>query len=233
MQRLTGHQASLCVGTQSGPSFICRNRPSICHNIPFIRPFICHNRPLNSKWSQFGFTLIELIVTVSVAAILVTVAAPSMVNMVKGNRMSTSINDFISDAMVARSAAVKRNLRVVICKSLDPFAANPICDLIATNLWTNGWIVFVDNDNSGQRNGAEVVLRQHGRAGTDITLTPSPALQTPLSYRPSGRPLGFLGGEITLCDSRGVVYAKAVVISTAGRPFSSKKKSDGTTLTCP
>ena len=252
MQRLIGHQASLCVGTQSGFDFICGNQPSICYNIPFIFPLICRNRPSILKRSHIGFTLIELIITVAVASILITIAAPSMMHMVKDNRLSTAINDFIADTMLARSAAIKRNLPVVICKSNNPLNANPTCNTTAANPWSNGWIVFVDDDldgtpgestdNNGQRDSSEPVLRQHGPAGTDISLTPSTNLELGLSYRPSGRPqyrnsgtlVAYNGGEIIFCDNRGSSRARAAVVNTTGRPFASReKKYDGTAFTCP
>ena len=140
--------------------------------------------------------------------------------------------------LLARNEAIKRNTPVVICKTTDAAAANPVCDGTAGNAWTNGWIVFVDTNDNGTRDspgGAlEALVRLHNLLRDTMTLTPlAPTgsdtdIRNFISYRPSGRPLSFTGGTFKLCDQRGAGSAKSLIISETGQPrISDRKDSSG------
>ncbi|MES9904910.1 MAG: GspH/FimT family pseudopilin [Sedimenticola sp.] len=117
-----------------------------------------------------GFTLIEMVITIVVAMILVTIGAPSFLNLIQNNRMTSENNKLISGLLLARSEAVKRQYEVVLCPSAD----NTGC----TDDWTdNNWIVFVDDDDDGTNetadgNGAldsgEPLLRYETSAGSTL-----------------------------------------------------------------
>ena len=85
-----------------------------------------------------GFTLIELMITLAIVAILLTVGVPSLTAFMQGNRLISSTNELVSALHVARSEAIKLNVRVSVCESSD--GAN--CS--TTGNWENGWIVFID-----------------------------------------------------------------------------------------
>ena len=85
------------------------------------------------KSNQQGFTLVELIITLSIAAILVTVAVPSFRNVIQNNRVATQANEFLTALSIARSEALKRGRNVTI--SAD-----------TAGQWHNGWTV---SDNVG------------------------------------------------------------------------------------
>ena len=78
-----------------------------------------------------GFTIIELMVTVGVVAIMLSVAVPSISSMVKGNRLSTQINMVMADIHLARSESVKRGVRVIICRSASPNITTPHQPVVA------------------------------------------------------------------------------------------------------
>lgn len=90
-----------------------------------------------------GFTLIELMVTLSVVAILAIVAIPSFTGSIKRNRAVTQTNDLISALNLARNEAIRRNVRVSVCSSTDELTCAASTD------WATGWIVFVDQNNNG------------------------------------------------------------------------------------
>lgn len=101
---------------------------------------------INKMKKQYsGFTLIELIVTVSIVAILVSIAAPSFRTMLENNRASAATNEFVSALLLARSEALKRRNNVSICTSIDQntCAGNGVTD------FTSGWIVFQDCNANG------------------------------------------------------------------------------------
>ena len=76
---------------------------------------------------QRGFTLVELLVTLTIATILMMIAVPSFKNLTLSNRLTTSANDIISSLSVARMEAVKRNASTQFCS--DSTSANSSSDL--------------------------------------------------------------------------------------------------------
>ncbi|KAF1709464.1 pre-pilin like leader sequence [Pseudoxanthomonas kalamensis DSM 18571] len=66
-----------------------------------------------------GFTLIELMVTVAVLAILVTLAVPSFTSLINSNRLTGQANSLVADLQLARSEAIRRNRTITVCRSTD------------------------------------------------------------------------------------------------------------------
>lgn len=232
---------------EASSPFIGPNLPFIGPRVSPVRPFVGVLRPSVGFWGFFGFTLLELLATIAVIAILSVIGVPGFLDFARSNRLTTATNELVSDMLVARNEAVKRNRPVVICKTLDATVANPVCDATDANPWTNGWIVFVDDNDDRIHDAAEPVVRVHGALLNTITLTPlAPVgggtdIRNLISYRPSGRPLSFTGGTFKLCDERGANKAKALIVSGAGQTrISDQKDSSGTPLghntvaiTCP
>src|SRR6185369_496626 len=88
-----------------------------------------------------GFTMIELMVTIAIMAILAAIAAPSFNEAILSNKLAGYANNFVASAQLARSEAVKRNKPVRICRS----ANGTSCATSGT--WRQGWIVFSDLNN--------------------------------------------------------------------------------------
>ncbi|MFQ5936937.1 MAG: Tfp pilus assembly protein FimT/FimU, partial [Acidiferrobacterales bacterium] len=131
-------------GSRSMP-FVGPIEPFVGHSRPPIRPLVCPNRPFVCIGGESGFTLVELIVTLVVAAILLTLAAPRMTSFIQRDRLATQANDLVADLALARSEAIKRGATVIVCKSNNPTAANPACNTTAGDPWTNGRVIFIDN----------------------------------------------------------------------------------------
>jgi type IV fimbrial biogenesis protein FimT len=93
--------------------------------------------------ASLGLTMVELLVTVAIAAILATLAAPSFNDFLVRNRSSAMANEFTASVLRARNEAVSRNTCVVICRSTTQGNALPACDTSAAD-WRVGWIVFTD-----------------------------------------------------------------------------------------
>lgn len=92
---------------------------------------------------QRGFTLIELLVVIAIAAILATLAAPSMTQFITRSAMQSVSNDFLNAMQGARSEAVNRNMCTTICKSANTGGAAPRC-APANDDWHIGWIVYLN-----------------------------------------------------------------------------------------
>ncbi|KQY51293.1 GspH/FimT family pseudopilin [Lysobacter sp. Root494] len=102
-----------------------------------------------------GFSLVELMVTVAVLAIVVAMAIPTFTAIVNGNRLASAANETLAIFQSARIEAIKANRRSVACLSADPDAAAPSC----TTGTPAGWIVFTDLNRDGQFTAGEKLLR--------------------------------------------------------------------------
>jgi len=89
----------------------------------------------SGRLSTLGFTLIELIVTFALLAVLLTLAAPSFIAYQRNAELTSAANSFVAALSAARSEAMKRQVRAFVIP------------LSGTN-WGSGWQVFVDVDSS-------------------------------------------------------------------------------------
>jgi type IV fimbrial biogenesis protein FimT len=137
-----------------------------------------------------GFTLIELMVVIAIAAILATMAAPSFIGLIQSSRISTGVNTFLADTRLARSESVRLGGDVIMCRSNAPEAANPVCDTGSGpggNGWVSGWIIFHDLDNSLNRNGTEPVLRVQPALTSIDSITESGTPSNKFPFTATGR----------------------------------------------
>ncbi len=94
-----------------------------------------------------GFTLIEILVVLTISAILVAMSIPMFDGLIRSNRISSATNSFVASMDLARSEAVRRNGLVAVCRSVNADSANPTCSNaavgnFAADDWATGWIVF-------------------------------------------------------------------------------------------
>ena len=116
-----------------------------------------------------GMTLIELMIAITVAAILLALAAPSFRQALGKSRLSSAASELTSAVQLARSEAIRNNRRVTLCRSEDSSACSS-----ASNDWP-GWIVFVDLNGDGVRNSNEPVVKS-GTVGGPVQALSSPNL---------------------------------------------------------
>jgi len=121
------------------------------------------------KARQSGFTIVELMITLLVAAILVGFAVPSFRSTIEGNRVTAATNALIATLHQARSEAVRRNARITVCKG---GAAVTDCNTAAGSGWEDGWILFVDNkvDTGLAVDAGQDQILRHGGQGLAGTL---------------------------------------------------------------
>lgn len=166
-----------------------------------------------------GFTLIELMVTMSIAAILLTVAVPSFQTTIANNRLATQTNNLVTDINIARSEAVKRGISAILCNSGTPNAAAPTCTG-AGNTWTSGWILFVNgvgDADPNQFSAATDTLLKVGQAASGDTTIRATANLNVFTYLADGTNAGAVA-NFAICDTRGVNIGRQVRINTTGRP---------------
>ncbi len=114
-----------------------------------------------------GFTMTELVITMSIVAILMAIGVPSFKYVTTSNRVSTEVNGLLGDLQFARSEAIKEGLPVTVCSSTDGATCN------GGNSWQTGWIVFLNwNSAADPQNAAAVVRWQTAFSSLD-TFQPS------------------------------------------------------------
>lgn len=172
---------------------------------------------------QRGFTLLELISSISITAVLTTTAIPAFSGLLQRNRITTEINTFVSHLHYARSEAVKRGERVVICRSADGQ------NCARTEGWHKGWITFADNNANRELDAGESLLRVEAGEENGILITSGRRRR--VVYQSTGFSPGT-NGTYTFCDPEYPDLAKAVILSNTGRPRLSEKKPDGSALDC-
>ena len=106
----------------------------------------------STRFQKNGFSLLELIIALAIAAILLGLAVPSLHTFMGSSEMSATTNQFVYSLQVARSEAIKRASPVGLCPSANPLADEPSC---GGGNYASGWIVFVDTDASGWRSAAD------------------------------------------------------------------------------
>ena len=172
------------------------------------------------KLRHEGFTLLEVMTSLAIGSILLTVAVPAMQDFIIRNRMSTEVNTFVASLYLARSEAVKRLRIAKVCPTTDYINCTGDTD------WEPGWMVFSDDNNN-----------DHIDAGTDVLVQQNPAL--PSRFKITGDPSrpeaqfqsnGQAGGSnntFVFCDTGNVAYTRKVYLSNEGRVRVEKLSTTG------
>jgi type IV fimbrial biogenesis protein FimT len=158
--------------------------------------------------AQRGFTVIELMLTITILALLLGLAVPSFLSTVRNNRLIAQNNEFVGALNYARSEALKRSDFVSVCASADQLTCSGSLD------WTTGWVVFDDPNSNGDLDGAETVLQAWPAGPAEYTLTATN--QSFVRFGSSGM---SAGAEIFDLVRTGCVgpYARRINVSVVGR----------------
>jgi len=148
-----------------------------------------------------GFTLVELMVTVAVLAILSAIAAPSFSNLINSNRLTASANEVVAALQTARMEAIRRNSSVVLCPSVDGATCSGA-------EWKR-LIVFsdVDGDNAVDA-GVDAVIRDIAVSTGNTQVKPSANAATNNRIRFSAEGLARIGsagareGALSVCNNK-------------------------------
>ena len=175
-----------------------------------------------------GYTLIELMAILSVIAILLTVGLPLMSVFFQSNRMVSNTNEIVAGLHIARSEAIKQQMRITMCQSDDRSSCT------GTGRWEEGFIVFQDPNGNATVEGGERILRLNaGADGKKVTIRSddggSNQIATAVTFTSRGLPKLLNGtatsGTFRVCDSRGkqmnadgqTTVARGVILSISGR----------------
>ncbi len=171
-----------------------------------------------------GFTLSELLTTLAVLTILVSVAGPALTDFLARAQLKAAHDRLFTHLHLARTLAVSEGRRIVLCPSTDGTGCAPDPN------WERGWIVFADRDASREREAGEELIRVAQGMIPEVRLTTSRARRR-ISYFPSGR---SPGSNVTfiVCHRNRDVAPRAIIISNQGRVRSSAERPGGQPIVC-
>ena len=165
---------------------------------------------------HFGFTLIELTITLAIIAILAGVAGPAMASFIEHQRATAAAASLTTHMQLARMAAVSRNRRAVLCPSSDGTSCAAGID------WSTGWMLFVDEDGNRKPDASDEVLRVDLEPTSRHLRVVSTVGRQQLRYLPDGRSAGA-NLTISICNKAGDVLGR-VIVNNMGRPRSERPK---------
>ncbi|MFV1973905.1 MAG: GspH/FimT family pseudopilin [Thiohalobacterales bacterium] len=177
---------------------------------------------MNGIHHERGFTLPELLVSLAVVSILTVGTGNMLARFIQENRMAAEVNTFVTTLHVARSEAVKRNGRVVLCPSRDGKTCGNSMD------WNTGWLLFRSNDR--ERNRDEALLQSGNPLQPAITMHSSNQRKR-IVYQQDGS-AGGTNSSFTFCDRRGLAKPRVICLSNTGRPRLSLTRCNGKPVDC-
>lgn len=163
---------------------------------------------MSSRSSQ-GFTLIELIITIALIAIIAGFAVPSFSQLIANNRITSATNNLIGVLNYARAESVKRG------RSVDVSALSSAGN---ADEWGGGWRVWVDVGTAGYQAGEEI--RVFSEVPDSVTIN-GPDSVTNFRFRANGfvdpSPASGTEYNFQICDDRSGETGRIVQIHTSGR----------------
>lgn len=154
-----------------------------------------------------GLSLIELMITVAILGLILSLATPGFAGMIARTHRSEAVHLLFSQLQLARSEAVKRQSRVVLCSSDDGLHCS------GSGHWQGGWIIFHDRNHNNHREALEAIINYQPPVHKSLTIT----FRRPqkLFYKEDG--MAWPNGTFRICSSHPRAKPKVVVVSLTGR----------------
>ena len=169
-----------------------------------------------------GYSLLELMMTLAVAAMILTLGLPSFSALKARNAQRVEINALFHAVHLARKGSIMRKQVVSLCPTADGVTCNPGRD------WSGGFLVFEnsDRDEPPELYDGEILLYRH---------LASPTVKIAANRRGFTLRATFLratNGTLVVCDRADHVSPRALVISYTGRPRVAERTPGGAPYSC-
>jgi len=177
-----------------------------------------------------GMSLIEVMLSITVLAVLVGMATPAATTIVQNSRIRGQAGDLLANLSIARVEAIKRGVYVTLCPSSNWNVTPTSCTTgtLGTS-WNMGYIVFADVNKNGAFDTATDTLIAVSEPFASNTLISNGLTNTPvneLQFRPSGATNVPGSGTFKLCDARTGNVGRLITVYSTGRAVSA-------TTSCP
>ena len=176
---------------------------------------------MDKKAANRGFTLIEILVVVSIMAVLLALGVPSMREAIERNTVSGHINTFIGGLRYARSEAIRAGVPVVMCQSTNADSSAPTCAAAAGSGWARGWLIFVNRDldagNVYSSAGGDILLKAQGALSGSGGVTQTSGATDKFVFRSTGLLTSGLSSFTFNSNSLDPRQQRLICVSMQGR----------------
>ena len=159
-----------------------------------------------------GFTLIELMVSISVTSILAAIAVPNFSNFIVKIRVNNEISQLHRMLLITRNTAINSGHKVIIC----PLDNNSQC----TTQWQNKLSVFVDVNNNKLFDVNEKVIKVRAKITSGDALIYGKK-RNKITFKPTGQLSGLANGTFRYCPQSHKKYSRGIVVARSGRVYQS------------
>jgi type IV fimbrial biogenesis protein FimT len=173
-----------------------------------------------------GLTLLELITTVAIISIFLLLGLPAFSSFKARNDMASSVNLFLTQLHMARSAAVTSERRIVLC----PSGGDERC-IDDYRLWRGGYLIFEDRNRNRARDAGEPVVSFEEQAENGIHIVSSSQHRNKIVFLPQGR-AWFSNTTVRFCHEQDASLNRAVIVSNNGRVRKVTRLGDGSPIQC-
>ena len=155
-----------------------------------------------------GFTIVELMVSLLIGAVMLALAMPVFTSMLQKNRIRAAENYLESSLNAAREEAIKRRASVRVCPSTDGSSCRDDSD------WSAGWLLFSDSNSNSSPDAGEVIKRV-ASLHQYIRLQVDEAVAAHVQFNATGDAFGT-AGEFRICHLNPVASSRSIRVSSAG-----------------
>jgi len=174
-------------------------------------------RVRQNKYS--GFSMVELMIALAIAAILIGVGIPSFESFMANSKMAATNNAMVYSVQIARSTAMERLVPVGLCKSDDPLNDVPTCNNAAS--YNDGWFVYADdNPTNGTRDPNEDILHRVEAPGPAFAFTVDAVYENQVYFNDSGASINVAGVPVSgtmIINYSGGEEVRFLTVSANGR----------------
>jgi type IV fimbrial biogenesis protein FimT len=185
-----------------------------------MRAYFRHSARTRYKEYPNGYSVVELMVVLAVAAILLAIGVPSFCSLLQNQKMTTTVNDFFASINLTRSEAIQRGVRVDLVPAGDG------------SDWVKGWIVLIDQNGNQRADAGEQIIFSHGPVSQGIVIQSAftDSKKQYLAYNGTGRTRTNANSQTPQLGSWSFTLdnqARRIVINFLGRPRVCNPASSG------
>lgn len=176
------------------------------------------NTSLIKNKTSYGFTLVEVLVVLSITAIIVGAATPSFMNIVANNRVAAASSELVIALNLAKSEAIRSGMTTELCASQTADQCNDAAS------WSDGLILFQDNDNNDYVSNNEKIIKVIPASDDSLEFAYIVGSITKIKFRANGHV--NLNGHFCFKNSYEEKNSRAVIITQSGRIRTEKRQYD-------